>query len=489
MAVSALGLTTAMTASVWNSGCSDTTPGGTPYVDPGGTFGAELSVTVKGRGRVITTVPGLDCPSDCFSKTIYASSTADGAAGGITLRAIPTPGSKFRGWSFANDPVGTRGRGPEPCNPITRPGTTPSVDTSGVEITLPFGEIAGTPPAGKEATCAIYTTVPIVYAIVAEFDGSDVVVTPDGGGDGGVNEIAFNAPTGASTTGTPTDIGIAAGLQVFWRFLSTTGYYGVATGAADDVAGLTPQVVVSPSSTTSVNQFEVDSNGAIWQNALGIFYAPYNAPTAPTQMGGGSVGTCSALAADSTDNVYCRVGTSLYKWTAPAYALPQLLFTNLPTGSDLAVETNSGEAYFSGSSAVYSISTFMADGGFASPTTLTTSTFSNNSLESNTSYLWWISSSALYRGAKTVGGTPINTLSSVTPSATVSRFALDPASSLYAYAATSSGTIYRAYYNGGTTSQVFKSNLGTIGGVAVSSQYVYWTEPGGRVRRADKNML
>lgn len=55
------------TAAVAWVGCSSSSSngggGGRANVDPGGTYGAEVAVTVIGRGRVITTVAGLNCPS------------------------------------------------------------------------------------------------------------------------------------------------------------------------------------------------------------------------------------------------------------------------------------------------------------------------------------------------------------------------------------------------------------------------------------------
>lgn len=455
-------------------GCSDSTTTSGGYVDPGGTFGAELTVIVRGRGRVITKVPGLDCPSDCFSKTIFASATADGAAGGIGLKAIPTPGTKFLGWSFETDPVGTRGKGPEACNPITRPGSQPSVDTTAVEITLPFGEVAGTAPAGKEGTCAAYLNVPLVYRVVANFEGADVNDAGDGG-DGGAGEILYEAPTGFSTSSSQGDLGIVNG-QLFWRYATTTGYHGILTGPTG--GGVAAQTVLNPASSYTVSQFEVDSSGLVYQTSSGVYFASSNAPT--TVLSLPFIGTCSAVAADSTENVYCRMGTQLYRWSAPAYAQAQVLFTSMSTGSDLVVESAVGDAYFTSTSSIQSLPLLGADGGVASPTTIVSSSLASN-LESNTTYLWWLSSGQLYRSSKTA-------LSTATPAGvpgTVTKIAPDPSTSTIFWAATSS-SIYRASYLGSSSTVLFKSGLSTILGVAADNAYVYWLQSDGRVRRALK---
>ncbi len=164
-------------------GCSDDDKGGTAstaVVDPGGTYGAEVTVTVVGRGRVTTNVAGLDCPDNCFEKRIFANAAADGAAGGVALKAIPTPGIKFLGWKFEAEPIGSRGRGSDTCNPIKRAATVPAVGMNDLEITLPFGETDGTPPAGKETACTGFTKVPLVYRVTAQFEGAFPVV-PDAG--------------------------------------------------------------------------------------------------------------------------------------------------------------------------------------------------------------------------------------------------------------------------------------------------------------------
>src|SRR5690606_25407755 len=110
-------------ALAWASGCSSEGdgPSGT-YVDLGGTYGAEVSVTVVGPGRVTMDGRGIDCPSQCFTKYVFDGPEEARGATGITLTATPTVGARFKGWSFETEELGTRGRGPEACNPVKRPG-------------------------------------------------------------------------------------------------------------------------------------------------------------------------------------------------------------------------------------------------------------------------------------------------------------------------------------------------------------------------------
>ncbi|HVJ91868.1 MAG TPA: hypothetical protein VM580_18840, partial [Labilithrix sp.] len=140
-------------------GCSDDEPAGSGRVDPGGTFGAEVTVTVIGPGRVKGSLPGVDCPTRCFAKYIFESARADGATSTIGLKATASRGAKFKGWTFSSEPIGTQGRGPDKCNPVLRAGTDPGVDKSAAEIELPYGETTGTPPAGQEGPCGGYTKV------------------------------------------------------------------------------------------------------------------------------------------------------------------------------------------------------------------------------------------------------------------------------------------------------------------------------------------
>jgi len=471
-------------------GCSDDekTGVGPTIVDPGGTHGAEVAVAIIGRGRVQTSIPGLDCPSDCFSKYVFTSKTADGAAGGVTLKATPTPGSRFTGWTFDTEPVGSRGRGPESCNPVKRPGSQPAVDTSASEIVLPFGEVVGTSPAGQEGACGAFTTVPVVYKVTATFVTDPIIEAGvdagDAGDDGGTPDTVYNPPTvGAISRG----MGMTQNGRLWWHY-QAAGQDGVAYGTApsSSIIPQTPQTT-SPAPDSTISLFEVDPYGVIYQTTLGtirvIRYTSSIVTTIP-----GTPPSCTALSVDSSYNAYCRTPSSIVMWQYPSYSTPITLYTNVPSGTDLLVESSSGPMYFSSSSAILSLPTTDTDGGVASPTTVIDSRFSPRGLEANNSYFWWLeSTTSFYTSTGKVGSpTAINT--NVPGASGYAYTAQDPATTASYWVANTS-SIYRATNSGGGTAstQLFRSGLSNVGGIAVDSQYVYWTQQSdGFIRRASR---
>ncbi len=460
-------------AVAWSAGCSESIEGGGGnFVDPGGTYGAEISLTVTGRGRVTANLPGVDCPGDCFAKYIFSNATADGAAGGLTLKAHPTPGSTFKGWSFSADPIGSRGRGRDNCNPITRPGSMPPVSPTSLEISVPFGEVEGNAPPGKENECAGFRKVPVVYKVTANFETE----IPDAGVDAGEGEILYQSP-GAGSTGM--DIGLAGG-KLFWRY-SSGSYHGVAYG--DFPTGAAPQTAIPLVSPVNwLSQFEVDPNGVVYQSSGGSvsFISSLGTPQVTTMSP--SAGTCYAVAVDTSSNVYCRTSTSIVRWPSP-YTAIEPVWNSVPFGYDLLIDND--KIYYSTSSGIYTLPLEGGDGGTASPTLYTSSIPDRlQGIESSGPYLWW-ASSYLYACSKASCLTPTNTGSSVGASGITSERMAADTSSIYFWAATSS-TIYRSYYGGGTSTTVFKSGLSGIGGIAADSSYVYWTQSDGSVRRAPK---
>ena len=109
----AVGISITPIAALGWLGCSDDDPKptGMAVVDPGGTFGAEVAVTVVGRGRVTGSIAnGIDCPSRCYVRYTFTDSSAPGAAAGLGLKAIATRGARFTGWTFETEPLATKGR-------------------------------------------------------------------------------------------------------------------------------------------------------------------------------------------------------------------------------------------------------------------------------------------------------------------------------------------------------------------------------------------
>jgi hypothetical protein len=254
-------------------------------------------------------------------------------------------------------------------------------------------------------------------------------------------------------------------------------YSGIAYGATPSSLTIpqTPISVLSPSALQTVSRFEVDQSGVVYQTQSGIFYVR-SGSISPNAMGNVSR-TCSAVAADTQHNVYCRAGDTIMKWSYPSYSAPATLFTGLGSGSDLVIDGTT--AYFTTSSAVYSISLDGADGGVGSPTSIVLGRFDPSELEA-AGLLWWLELGRLYRASKTPGTTAL--LANLGSTNTTS-LALDPLSS-DCWAA-SSTTIYRAYSTG--TAVTFRTGLSGVNGVAAGSQYVYWTQSDGRVRRRPRN--
>ena len=479
-AVAAIGLTPVL-ALGW-AGCAgddEDSLGGPIYVDPGGTYGAEVTVSIVGRGRVTTSVPGLDCPGNCFAKHIFASATADGAAGALSLKATPTPGLKFKGWSFSTEPVGTRGRGPASCNPILRPAVDPGVDANALEIELPYGETAGVVPAGQEGACVDFAKVPVVYNVTATFE-TDPPTEIDAGPDGSTGgEIVYSAPAVGAVG---RDVGITQGGYLYWHFTSGS-QSGVAYGSTPrGIAPQTAQTIVPPGSPISV--FEVDAYGVAYQTASGaINVIPYGT-TSPAAMGG-TPPTCSALAVDTSYNVYCRTTSTIVQWLSPSYTTGTVLYTGVPSGTDLHVESASGSLYFSGSSSILSLPILGADGSPAVPTTIVSGAAGATNLEANSSRFFWLQSGGyVYASSSKTAGTSSSD-TEVPPSTLFRHLAEDKNTSSFFWVA-SSTAVYHAYYFGGTgpgETEPFRTGLSGVAGMTADSSYVYTSHSDGSIRR------
>jgi hypothetical protein len=490
-AVGVVGLSPIIALGWAGAGCGDddAAGGGGVYVDPGGTYGAEFSVTIVGRGRVQTSLPGVDCPKNCFSKYVFSSATADGAAGGVSLKATPTPGSRFKGWSFQTEPVGSRGRGPDECNPVKRPGAQPAVDMNALEITVPFGEVAGTAPTGKEGQCAAYLKVPTVYKVTATFETDPPILEagPDGDvGDAGPLEVVYEAPAVGATAG---EMGTTLSGYLYWVF-SVGAQSGIAFGSNPD--GLAPQassIAVPLGSPFTV--FEVDYYGVVYQTSAGevgaIRYGNSSAALMP-----GVASTCTALAMDSSSNVYCRTASGIDMWQyTGTYSGPIPLYTSgIPAGNDLMVESSSGPIYYTTSTGIESVPMPSGlDGGVATPTPILTGRQSPRNLEGGYGFFW-------IEGNGTSDTVWATSSRSASPSAYdtgvpagigfehFARYGSSAPSSTSTYWVANSSSIYRAYYVGGSQTAPFRTGLPNIQGIAADSTYVYWSQTDGRIRRA-----
>jgi hypothetical protein len=462
--------------------CSDDENKGQSAPDPGGTFGAEISVEVRGRGRVTGSLPGIDCPSTCFAKYVYPPGTS--TPGAVTLKATPTQGANFRGWTFQTEPIPSRGRGPDNCNPVLRPASNPGA-SSGLEVTLPYGEVAGTPPPGQEASCNGLTTVPFVYKVIAEFDP-----TIDAGRDAGDTiEIVYEPVTGASPF-SARDVGLVQGSTLYWHSTATIGGEIIARGELPR-AGTSQAPVTVTTTSSSINLFEVDRAGVVYQtSSLGLFVIRGVAGTPETVNTGGTI-TCSTVSLDSSANLYCKTSTgTLVTWAAPYTAAPTVLYSGLTTVTDLLVESPAGPIYVttsgSGTGTVSSLAVTGNDGGTGTLTPLFSSRYNPRYLESNADRFFWLDSSfvGVYASPGKTAGIASDT--SVPSSSSFQYFAEDQSSTQYFWVAGSS-SIYHAYYQGGALTKLYLGGLPSITGMTADTQYVYYTTTqDARVRRASR---
>jgi hypothetical protein len=472
------------------SGCSDDKQGpAVVVVDPGGTHGAEISVTVIGPGRVTADLPGLDCPSRCFAAYVFTSADADGAAGAVTLRAITRPGVRFAGWAFDPAPLGSRGRGPTACNPVLREASLPAVDMSAEEISLPYGESEGTPPPGQEGACGAYTAVPLAYSVTATFEEIPV---PDAGpdADAGPGEILFESPVSGAVG---QELGII-GNRLYWRFTSG-GTAGIATASS---SGGAASVVVP--ATQPIPKFEVDSH-VVYQVNDGTLRFILGGGTAPQTLTGAPL-TCDSVESDPSA-IYCLsdngIESTLRSWTTSAVG-PTTLFTGLPRAKDrFAVDTT--YFYFvsdpggAGSAKIVRVPRVAGDGGVAEPEDLVFNQTNPIRLEDNGSRLFWINYDAPSIAGELRSSSSFGGAASIAVSLRDGlRFlALDPSSTQTIWAATvpttgEAGEILRASATGAFTPEPVVSGVGgSVGGLAVDAAFVYWTQSDGTVRRVPKN--
>lgn len=483
------------TAALTFAGCSsDSKNGGDGHVtvDPGGTYGAEVAVTIRGRGRVITTIPGVSCPGDCFARFVFADRTQDGAAGGVTLKANPTPGVRFTGWKFEVASLGARGRGPSACNPIKRDSVAPAgIDPNALEITLPYGEVNGTAPVGLESTCTGYTSVPIAYNATATFEN----VIPDAStdADGGGGELFLEPPAGLAGVAAK-DIGILGG-RVYVRY-DSAGTSIMASASTGTAAG--GALAIVNNSTATYSAFEMGQN-IVWSTSAGqIGIITSGSTLAQSFSTGGRA--CVAVESDFS-NVYCRTaGPSgdLLSWTTGGASMTTV-HSGLPEGAEMAVDTSffylSDTSLGAGAIAIQSIpKTATADGGVPTFTAIASNLVNPPvSLEVNTSRVFWLDydTAQLEGTVQSVSrfGTTVTTSSP--PTVGLRVLAVDPNSTTSAFLAiapsttTGASSVGKATTSGSSITTVRPSLTG-VGGVAVDSSFVYWTQSDGRVYRGPR---
>jgi len=72
-------LSTASTPA-WFACGGDPATMGRSVVDPGPTYGLEVAISVKGRGRVVSVPAAIACPTTCYARIVLADRAIDAAA-------------------------------------------------------------------------------------------------------------------------------------------------------------------------------------------------------------------------------------------------------------------------------------------------------------------------------------------------------------------------------------------------------------------------
>jgi hypothetical protein len=481
-------IATPFVAGFW-IGCSTDSPSGLPSPpDPGGTFGAEILVNVEGGGRVTSAPFALDCPRACFQKFLF---NPGGAAPSVSLTAEPTQNWKFAGWRFNKTTSGTRGRGSDTCQPLTRatndaPG---GVDLASPTIALAPGETQGTPPKGKEGECGATGNVPIAYDITATF--TPLPPIPDAGPDvgdagdaGPTDPPLFDAPVAGAKGGRI----FVRSSRVYWQW-DAAGQSGISMaftsgGSRTDLVPL----------GTQITSFNVQTS-VVYQNALQTFVSIPLGGGTPFQLPGAPA--CNAVTADSS-YAYCRSGTAIYRWYlfGPTNdgGTPLPLVTGLPAGNDLAVDFTN--LYFSDPTAgtVGAIPVAGADGGTPAILSIASGQLMPNEVQLPTSgsTVFWTtydngSGTGSVSSASRFGGGIVTSLAS---KPTVKNFFVDTSAGYVWFTSvpstgTGASSIWRVSTSGGIAT-LYRQNLTEIGGIAADTSYVYWTQGDGRVYRALK---
>ena len=462
---------------------------GAAEVDPGPTFGAEVTVDVVGRGRVTSPSGSIDCPAQCFTRVVVDEATVDGAEQGLVLTAEATPGAHFMGWKAARLELGVRARGPAQCSPMMRSSTAPPGNLASRFLTLPFGETIGKPPAGHEAECADVTAVPVAYALIATFE--DDFAPRDAGpdaADGAGVEVVFEPPAGMMAQAK--ELGVVQG-SLYWRFQIGDGRSGIAMGR---LANPLQTAVVVPADQL-IRLFGVDEH-VVYERGSGLFSIPAGSAT-PFFLGS-LAQTCDAVASDST-TVYCRApngtGSVVNAWPVQGGQSARLVHI-LPRGQALAVDDQTQRMFVTDESVGGAATSLVSSvplagiGGTPQVTNLTAGQTAPRSLKAGLANLFWIDQPSADTFVAVSG--PKLTFGQATQGfgSTYLRFvAADPTSTTTYWAAVGSpgnaaSQIVQINVGGGFTT--FRSELTGVGGLAVDNAYVYWTQSNGRVYRARK---
>ncbi|MBS2019507.1 MAG: hypothetical protein JST00_41985 [Deltaproteobacteria bacterium] len=456
-----------------------------PDVDPGGTFGAEINVRVVGRGRVKDAIGGLSCPSGCFARYVYRDRAAAGATDRVTLIAEAATGARFVGWTFEATPLGTRGRGPDRCSPLTRAAATPPGDLAAATIDVALGEIAGKPPAGRETECVDDLAVPLAYDATATF----VEAASDGGdgGDGSREEVYLEPPVLGYRGRDVVAYGSVVDTLVYWLLES-----GSTTRLAfAQVSGATKSVTTVVN--TTLTDVRVRHMGPIiamqtGDGTMATVRASLGDSFGQTFSSGGTI--CRALATDES-TVFCRTDDSVV--TFDLNGVKRVLHSGLTdAGSAIGVAsspaTGTTALLFTGPNgdgglAIQSAPRF-GDGGVPPIQSLVGSVTSDPKvLAANQSNVLWLEANGGSGRAFLASNAPASTTFAIGPgpSPGLEHLRLDPRSETGAFLASSAPAAI--LQSKGTAVSSVRAGLPSLGGLAVTPGFVYWTDDAGRVLR------
>jgi hypothetical protein len=447
--------------------------------DPGGTWGAEVNVTVTGLGRVTSAATGIDCPTgSCFSKFIFDSNSADGANGGAVLQATPTLGAQFLGWSFEAVTLPASGRGPDNCNPLQRAASVPSGNMTASTITLPYGEIDGKPPTGQELACAPYTKVPLAYKVTAAF--STTATITDGGVESGVDAggptVIYQGTVGDIAA---KDLGFV-GANMFWHSGTTTIDVGYSPNSSP------PQFATKLTNPASAIQlWQITPNGIVFTDNSNNVYSVSSGSV--TNVGSSGINSCSAVWEDSFQNIYCRTFSTIIVFKSQGFSWdpPITLYTGVASGNSIVVESSGGPIYYGTTNAIVSVPVAGNDAGLPTTTTIVNGAFSPSRLTPSPSgFAWTEGSNGGFMTTSKAAGAFKNTISAV--QGLVTSITYDSSTETYVFTSNEGIYLVTAFSPSGS---LFKSGF-NFASAAANSSYVFWTQTSDpNVYRANRNGL
>lgn len=480
-----LALSTAA-ASAW-SGCKEDEEGSGSDPSTVETYGAEVTVTVVGRGRVTGQPKGIDCPGTCFARIAFLPGAIDAAVTGISLAVEPGTFAHFVKWTFEAIPTAIKSFGPDSCSPLKRTSIIPAgIDPLAYAITLPLGEGAADPPAGREKECATFARTAFSYVATATF--------ADDGEDSGILDAsappAFSTPVSGVEA---REVGVTGGV-VYWRY-QTLGDNRSGIAAAHTGGG-SARVVVDASDL--ITSFDVDAHVVYQRGGQSTLWViPSGSFTAASPIQLQNAPFCDAVTSHAT-NVYCRVPSGgaqhyIYQWAASGGSANYLYAVQ--RGFDLAVDD--AALYFSeesggGPGAALIRSGSRSSGGGPTGTIVIGQTTPRD-LRVQSGYLFWLDGVPTTTGLRSARAALANGINA-------RELVVIPAARLIATDPDVPGTFWAGVYTEGqgfsivradaatpgAATSTLRSKLPRLNGLAVDSTWVYWTQGDGGVHRALK---